>query len=149
MWHPLGTGFERTVSGIAVAGRHVYVGGLFTDVGGNARADHIVRWDGSSWHTLGPGLNDAVFPIAVSGADIYVGGEFTNAGGNTRADYITRWGGPVSRIRLPLVARDAKLHGDRPDFGWDRTESGRIERRRSVINHAGLAVSASWGRKST
>jgi hypothetical protein len=59
----------------------VYVGGWFTDAGGNPNADYIARWDGSQWHALGSGLSRPVYAIAVSGTDVYVGGEFTDAGG--------------------------------------------------------------------
>ncbi|MEM1094202.1 MAG: hypothetical protein AAGJ10_06325 [Bacteroidota bacterium] len=78
---------------ITISGSDVYVGGLFTDAGGNANADRIARWDGSQWHPLGSGLNDAVHDIALNGSDVYVGGRFTDAGGNANADRIARWDG--------------------------------------------------------
>jgi hypothetical protein len=43
-----------------VSGSDVYVGGVFTDAGGNPNADRIARWDGSAWQALGGGLNNAV-----------------------------------------------------------------------------------------
>ncbi len=92
-WDALGEGLNNTVQAIVVAGPDVYVGGWFTDVGGNASADGIARWDGSSWQSLGSGIQGVVYAIAVAGRDVYVGGTFTNAGGNANADYIARWDG--------------------------------------------------------
>jgi hypothetical protein len=85
---------------------NVYVGGAFTDAGGDADADRIARWDGSAWHPLGVGLNNRVGAIAVAGPDVYVGGRFTSAGGDTRANWIARWGPVVWHIHLPLVVRN-------------------------------------------
>jgi hypothetical protein len=82
-----------TVDAIAVSGSDVYVGGAFTDAGGNLNADRIARWDGTTWNALGSGLNNTVFAIAVSGSDVYVGGNFTDAGGNLNADFVARWDG--------------------------------------------------------
>lgn len=44
IWHALGAGLNGEVNAIAVAGTDVYVGGHFTDAGGVANADRIVRW---------------------------------------------------------------------------------------------------------
>ncbi len=92
-WNALGAGLNSFVQDIAISGSDVYVGGNFLDAGGNADADYIARWDGSTWNALGPGLNDRVSAIAISGSDVYVGGGFTDAGGNAAADLIARWNG--------------------------------------------------------
>ncbi|MCS7252157.1 MAG: Rax2 family protein [Thermoflexus sp.] len=98
-WHNLGGGLygalNSTVYAIAVSGTNVYVGGTFTDAGGNLNADFIARWDASTntWHPLGNGLNGPVHAITVSGTNVYVGGWFTDAGGHPNADYIARWDG--------------------------------------------------------
>ena len=81
------------VYAIAVDGTDVYVGGNFTDAGGNPEADNIARWDGSSWHALGTGLKGTVFSIVVSNGQVYAGGRFTDAGENALADHIARWDG--------------------------------------------------------
>ena len=88
-FHPL----NLAVNEICVSGSDVYVGGSFTDAGGNADADYVARWNGTSWNVLGTGLNSYVTAIAVSGSDVYVGGSFTDAGGNANADRIARWDG--------------------------------------------------------
>ncbi len=92
-WFSFPSGLNSFVYAIAVSGTDVYVGGSFTDAGGNANADYIARWDGSTWNALGSGLDSSVLAIAVSGTDVYVGGNFTDAGGNVDADYIARWDG--------------------------------------------------------
>ena len=38
------TGLNDRVRAIAVAGPDVYVGGHFTNVGGNPNADYVARW---------------------------------------------------------------------------------------------------------
>jgi hypothetical protein len=95
-WEHLGTragALNNTVFTIGVSGTDVYVGGRFTDAGGNPNADYIARWDGSQWHALGGGLNRWVYAIAVSRTGVYVGGDFRAAGVNANADYIARWDG--------------------------------------------------------
>ncbi len=96
-WFALGSGLNGTVDAIATSGSNVYVGGNFTNAGGDPSASYIARWDGSNWHSLGVGIvpdgNQPVKAITVSGSDVYVGGEFMNAGANPDADNIARWDG--------------------------------------------------------
>jgi hypothetical protein len=97
-WEHLGSGLEgllnNSVYAIAISGTNVFVGGAFTDAGGNLNADYIARWDGTSWNALGTTpLNNSVRAIAISGSNVYVGGFFTDAGGDPNADYIARWDG--------------------------------------------------------
>ena len=94
------------INAVAVAGSAVYVGGTFTDAGGDGDADRIARWAGSAWNSLGSGLNAIVYAVEVVGPNVYVGGDFTEAGGWAAADYVARWG-TVPRVYLPLVARGA------------------------------------------
>lgn len=59
----------------------LYVGGMFTNVGGDADADFIAKWDGSSWSKVtATALTSVGTPyvgaIAKSGTDLYVGGVF-------------------------------------------------------------------------
>jgi hypothetical protein len=77
---------------------NVWVGGTFSDWGGDTDADNWAKWDGSSWSA----------PWAMSGAvralwidprndDMYVGGSFTAANGVTGADNIFRYDGTEAR----------------------------------------------------
>ena len=85
-WFPLGSGVSDTVYAIAISGTQVYVGGIFTQAGGQP-ASNIACWDPSfnggqgAWFPLGTGVYGGVEAIAVSGTQVYVGGTFTQAGG--------------------------------------------------------------------
>ena len=83
-WNDVGGGLNERVRAIAVAGKDVYVGGDFTNAGGNPNADHIARWNTltSTWEALGNGVNNGVSAIAVVGSSVYVGGWFSDAGGD-------------------------------------------------------------------
>jgi hypothetical protein len=76
---------------------NLYIGGDFTVVG-NAAANNIAQWDGSSWSALGSGMSGGdgngpyVYALAVSGSTLYAGGDFTNAGGSA-ANNIAQWNG--------------------------------------------------------
>jgi hypothetical protein len=89
--------FKYTVLDIAFSATDMYVAGLFTNTDGNARADYVVRRNGTSWSALGGGtngaLNGGVEAMAFIGNDLYVGGSFTNAGGHANADYLAKWDG--------------------------------------------------------
>jgi hypothetical protein len=93
-----------SVLAIAVSGNDVYVGGTFTDLGGNPAADYIARWDGTSWHSLGSrrvcspfscsdngALTSDVKAIAIEGTNVYVGGGFIDAAGIAEADTLAVW----------------------------------------------------------
>jgi len=99
-WTPLATtddvaGTNKTVRGVAVSGRNVYVAGLFT------RAGSLIAYGAANWNIAtrtwrslnidaGNGVNGPVYAIAVNGQDVYVGGKFTAAGG-VRAASIAKW----------------------------------------------------------
>jgi len=82
------------VYAIAISGTDVYVGGAFTDAGGDENADYIARWDGSQWHALGTTpMDNTVLVISPTTGGIYAGGLFNNAGGIPEADKIAFWNG--------------------------------------------------------
>ncbi|MGQ9614377.1 two-component regulator propeller domain-containing protein, partial [Chloroflexus sp.] len=109
----------------------LYIGGEFTDAGGNPDADYIARWDGRTWHALGTGVNGNVLAFAVGpDGSLYVGGHFTDAGGNPDADYIARWDGQAwhavgagltETVRALAVGPDGSLYvgGDFTDVAGD------------------------------
>lgn len=85
-------GVLGSISAVAVEGTDVYVGGLFTNVGGVAAAN-VARWDGTQWNPLGTGTNGSVRAIAATGTGtVYFGGEFTRAG-DSLANRVARWNG--------------------------------------------------------
>jgi hypothetical protein len=77
---------------------NLYIGGEFTCVG-DAIANGIAKWDGSSWTGLGSGIAGVLYEdsphvnaLAVSGSNVYAGGHFKTAGG-VSAPYIAKWNG--------------------------------------------------------
>ena len=73
------------------------VGGEFTDAGGNAAADRIASWNGSSWSPVGLVSdqigNGGVYAIAYANGKVYAGGSFTDASGDPAADHLAVWDG--------------------------------------------------------
>ena len=132
-WEALGTGLEGFVeaaSVFAIAARNddIYIAGLFQNAGGNANADYIAKWNGSSWEALGTALNGAaILTMAILGNDLYVGGNFENAGGNSSMDMIARWNGSSwSSLGSGLNQTVSALAVDGDDLiiGGDFTDAG-------------------------
>jgi hypothetical protein len=95
----------------------LYVGGVFTNAGGKANADHLAKWDGAAWSAVSGAatLNGAVDAIAYQAGHVYVGGEFTNVGGNDNIDFLAEWTGTgwrspcVGNLPNPITAQVAAL----------------------------------------
>ena len=88
----LANGANANVFAVAQAGTDVYIGGVFTAVGGTPAA-HVAKWNGTTWSTLSTGMNDIVYALAVAGnGDVYAGGTFSTAGG-VSASRVARWNG--------------------------------------------------------
>jgi len=83
-----------TVFGLAVDHNGLlYVGGNFVNWNGNANADNVVTYDGSTWAALSTGANDVVNAFAVSSEnDVYMTGVFTTIGGVSAAR-VAKWNG--------------------------------------------------------
>lgn len=90
-WSALGSGLSHvdgsTVRGkaIYVDGQTVYVGGGFTQAGGQP-ASQVAKWDGSEWSGLGVrglgiNLSSEVTGLAMVGNELLVGGGFSSADG--------------------------------------------------------------------
>ncbi|MCW5757427.1 MAG: hypothetical protein KIT54_09345 [Phycisphaeraceae bacterium] len=85
---PLDEGTNQFVQSLAVfddgRGPALYVGGSFTQAGGQAAA-RIARWDGSAWSPVSSGMNGPVSALGVfgdgSGEMLCAGGTFSQAGG--------------------------------------------------------------------
>lgn len=97
-WSALGSGVSHSLGGarvaaIALNGKDVYVGGVFTNAGGVA-VNNIAKWDSVSktWSAVGSGGISSVTALAVSGNDLYVGGSFSTVDG-VPANSIAKWNG--------------------------------------------------------
>jgi trimeric autotransporter adhesin len=66
----------------------LYVGGQFTDAGGNATADFLAVWNGSNWAPFCGPLGGSVAALQIIGSTLYVGGAFQNGGGIHNANYL-------------------------------------------------------------
>ena len=78
---------------IAVSGGKVYAGGNFQNAGGDANADFLAVWNGTSWGSFcaaaGPTFSSGnVTSLEIIGQTLYVGGEFQNWAGIASADYL-------------------------------------------------------------
>jgi hypothetical protein len=88
------------VYALAFSRGDLYVGGIFINAAGLAKADYIAKWSASHWSALGSnGAGDGalsccwVNTLVVSGNDLYMGGNFANAAGIPTADVLARWDG--------------------------------------------------------
>ncbi len=101
-WDHVGNGgtagtasLNGSVSALHRFGTVLYVGGGFTNAGGDPNADLIAKWDGTQWSALGtaPLGSGSVLAIAHYGGKIYAGGNFQDAGGNPDADNLAVFDG--------------------------------------------------------
>lgn len=97
-WSSIGTLWVDTKSvgsvlSLAVDFRgNVYVGGIFTQIGG-VKAAHIAKWDGTSWSALGAGFNDNVYSLAVDATGkVYAWGGIM-VSGEKKIKGIAKWDG--------------------------------------------------------
>ena len=141
------------VDAIAVTGGIMYVGGLFSTIGG-IRASNIARWDGTSWTPLGSGVDHVVLSIAVAANGLYVGGWFATAGGIT-VNRIAKWDGSswsalgsgISGGNIPSVNAIAVVGSD-VYIGGAFTTAGGVNvygiARWDGLNWNGLPNGAGW-----
>jgi hypothetical protein len=66
----------------------LYVGGTFTNAGGNASADFLAVWNGSNWAPFCGPFGGSVAALQIIGSTLYVGGSFQNGGGIPTANYL-------------------------------------------------------------
>ncbi|MBN2148378.1 MAG: hypothetical protein JW726_13395 [Anaerolineales bacterium] len=124
-WDDLGTRFDPydVVKTLVVLGEHLYIGGSFSDAGGNPQADNVAHWDGSAWQALGAGLDGSVIVMVAQGPYIYAGGDFDGG--------IARWDGSAwsqlgnglggdQKVRdIEVVGGDLYVGGDFENAGGD------------------------------
>jgi hypothetical protein len=92
-WHSIGAPPISTAAGAGVDAiaydsvtGTVYVGGNFTNAGGNPNADFIAAWDGSSWRSFCAPITANVKALQVVGRTLYIGGDFADGAGLLSAD---------------------------------------------------------------
>jgi trimeric autotransporter adhesin len=69
----------------------LFVGGTFTNAGGNPNADFLAMWDGSNWAPFcspAPAFSASVAALQIVGSTLYVGGSFANGAGISTADFL-------------------------------------------------------------
>jgi len=136
-WLQVGNGLNGGVAAMAAIGNDIYIGGAFTNAGGNTNANYIARLCGNTWTNLGSGVSVSPQPtnssdflnifefmpvkaLAACGLNLYVGGQFTTAGGNTNVHGIAIWnkgvwrsmnGGPGTRTEGYLSAFGITFYG--------------------------------------
>jgi trimeric autotransporter adhesin len=86
-WEIIGGGVNQVVNSIEFFNNELYIGGNFTNAGGDENADYIAKLEGSTWVNVAGGFNQKVNKLA-SSDKLYAVGHFTDVGGNTAVDYI-------------------------------------------------------------
>ena len=135
----------------------LYVGGEFTDAGGDTAADYLAKWDGSAWSKVATTAFTArggltyVASIAKSGNDLYVGGVFAAGASiniakidiSTGASYgtVSALGTGMSGGRYDSVVEEIAVIGSNVYAGGAFGAAG------GVANTAGVAVwnGTAWG----
>jgi PKD repeat protein len=92
-WHSIGAPVISTVTGATVhtiaydgvTGK-LYVGGNFSNAGGNANADFVAVWDGASWQPFCAPISANVSALQIVGRKLYIGGDFADGAGLPAAD---------------------------------------------------------------
>jgi trimeric autotransporter adhesin len=116
-WDPNASGGGSTsVNALAVSGTTVYVGGRFTNIGGQTRnslaaLDATVATNNAKAWDPNMSAGGAVFAMTLSGTTVYAGGQFASIGGQTRAN---------------LAALDATTDTSNAT-AWDPEPSDRIQ----------------------
>ncbi len=112
-WSPNPTfnGGGGLIFAIEASGDSVYVGGVFTAVGGEPRT-HLARVSASSGAAIpgfAPNPDDAVFSLALSGSRLYAGGDFNTITGLSRPALaqLDAGTGALSRFDADLPATDS------------------------------------------
>ena len=138
-------------------GEKLYVGGSFTNIGGNGLADRIASFDPATgqWSNLGSGLtqgNTSVYVSAMvpwddgTGEKLFVSGQFFSAGGLESANSFAAWDGTswtglgagftqiVPRVINKMLPLDIDGNGEKLYLG------GNFENIGGLVGNRGIAV---------
>jgi chitodextrinase len=96
-WHSIGappishaTGAGVDAIAVDRATGKVYVGGNFTNAGGNPNADFLAVWDGVSWKSFCAPITANVKALRIIERTLYIGGDFADGAGLASADKLVR-----------------------------------------------------------
>jgi hypothetical protein len=102
-WQGLGTTpIGGIVRGLHAKGTNVYVSSDGLNIGGNPRADHLVRWNGTAYSAVGANAagTNGYFPatsyvnaLATSGSSLFAAGSWQNADGKPTGDVVASFKG--------------------------------------------------------
>jgi hypothetical protein len=128
-WDALGPPSSAgTVDAIAVDEQYVYVGGSWTNWGGDANADNVARYDkdAGTWSALSTGRDLSVLALIIdSNGDLIAGGDFTNMvsrwNGSSWSDLSTGPGGSSTVCRALALGDDGTIYAgtDTGVYSWD------------------------------
>ena len=102
-------GIKRIVK---VSNNEIYVVGCFLNFAGDATADYVAKWNGSSWSGLGSSgdINAIVHDAVIYKGSLHIAGEFENAGGDAAADMVAKWNG-TAWVGLPVQGATGGANG--------------------------------------
>jgi PKD repeat protein len=96
-WHSIGAPPISKATGAGVKAiavdpttGKVYVGGTFTNAGGNPNADFLAAWDGVAWRSFCAPITATVNALQIIGRTLYIGGDFADGAGRASADKLVR-----------------------------------------------------------
>jgi len=149
VWYPTGlwsafpgTPLNGDVHAIAWDYNHVklYVGGTFTNAGGNPDADYLAVWDTAKqdWAPFcspAPAFGGSVAALQIVGSTLYVGGSFQNGGGIASADYLLACDVTTGAARSTNI-RDGDLTGG--VYALTADTKGTLYAAGQFINMAGI-----------
>lgn len=115
-WLEMANGADNTVRAIAIGkDGYIYVGGLFSSMGGVANTSYIARWDGTTWTAMGTGCaasgaGAGVYAIAIGpDGSVYIGGFFNSVGGVANTRHIAKWNG-AAWVSIAAVGANAEVN---------------------------------------
>ena len=120
-WRAVGGGIDTFVRALTAKGTDVFVGTDKVNVGGIAKADHVVKWTGTAWQALGANSagTDGWFPatayiysLATYESLLFATGSFQNANGQPAADNVAWFDGTAWRALGSNGADDGPWVGE-------------------------------------
>jgi len=142
-WHsigapPISTATGARVDAIAydsVTGK-VYVGGNFTNAGGNPNADFIAAWDGVAWRSFCNPITANVNALQIIGRTLYIGGDFADGAGLASADKLVRCNLDTGTASSTIAA-GPEING--AVYALTANSAGRLYAAGTFINVNGIA----------